>query len=112
MSGMGEVEISLGGAKHVLRCSLRAARTVSALSGGFSAAYQGLSGYNMATYVAIVAAGLDKRGNDAAAVEKQVYETGFEPLTAPLSKYLGLLMNGGREAQPIVDGEDTENPNG
>lgn len=106
---MGEVEITLGGVKHALRCSLRAARTVSALSGGFSAAYQGLSGYNMSTYVAIVAAGLDKRGNDAAMVEKQVYETGLETLTAPLSKYLGLLMNGGREAQPVDESEASPN---
>lgn len=112
MSGMGEVEITLAGVKQQLRCSLRAARTVSALSGGFSAAYQGLSGYNLSIYTAIVAAGLDKRGNDAAAVEKQVYETGLEGLAAPLSRYLGLLMNGGREAAPIVDGEDAENPNG
>lgn len=112
MSNMGEVEISLGGVKHVLRCSLRAARTVSALSGGFSAAYQGLSGYNLAVYVAIVAAGLDKRGNDAAQIERQVYETGLEALTAPLSKYLGLLMNGGRETTAPVDGDEDNSGNG
>lgn len=108
---MGEVEITLAGTKYTLRCSLRAARTVSALSGGFSAAFQGLSGFNMATYVAIVAAGLDKRGNDAADVEKQVYETGLEALTAPLSRYLGLLMNGGREAAASTD-EGDASPNG
>lgn len=110
MSSMGEVEITLAGVKHTLRCSLRAARTVSALSGGFSGAYQGLSGYNLSTYTAIVAAGLDKRGNDASKVEEQVYETGLEPLTAPLSRYLGLLMNGGREAATEAgDGADTGN---
>lgn len=109
MSGMGEVEITLAGTRQVLRCSLRAARTVSALAGGFSGAYQGLSGYSLAIYTAIVGAGLDKRGNDAALVEKQVYDTGLETLTAPLSRYLGLLMNGGREAVPATDDDNLGN---
>lgn len=99
MSNMGEVEITLAGKKLTLRCSLRAARTVSGMSGGFMEAYRRIAGYDMATYVALVAAGLDKRGEAAVGIEEQVYDTGLEALMAPLTKYVGLLMNGGREVR-------------
>jgi hypothetical protein len=106
MSDMGEVEITLGKEKHTLRCTLKAARTVSALSGGFAAAFRGLNDYSLATYTAIVAAGLDKRGTDAANVELLVYQTGLDSLTTPLARYVNLLMNGGREPGDVVEGAD------
>lgn len=101
----GEVEIVLSGTRQTLRCTVRAARTVSAISGGFVAAYQRLRDYDMATYVTIVAAGLDARGDAANKIEERVYETGLDSLTAPLTKYVGLLMNGGREPASTSEGD-------
>ena len=109
MANLVEVEIELSGKKCTLRCSLRAARTVSALSGGFTGAFEGLSRYNLATYGAIVAAGLDKRtGADLAEVEESVYATGLEALTAPLVRFVSLLMNGGREPKSEDDAAKNE----
>lgn len=95
---LGEVEITVNGHPEKLRCTLKAARTVSALSGGFSSAFEGLARFNFGTYTALIAAGLDKRGaTELNALEESVYDTGLESLTAPLTRYVSMLMNGGRE---------------
>ena len=105
MNNLGDVEITLKDKPHVLRCSLRAAQTVSALSGGFSGAFEGIARYNMSTYAAIVASGLNKRtGAELSEVEEMVYETGLESLTSPLSKYVARLMSGGRDPVKVEDG--------
>jgi hypothetical protein len=105
MSNLGEVEITLDEKRHVLQCSLRAARTISALSGGFVGAFEGISRFQMATYVQILAAGLDKRSSgEIEALEEAVYRNGLETLSAPLSKYLNRLMNGGRDPSSNAEG--------
>lgn len=98
----GEVEITLAGEPHVLRSTLRAAKEVSASAGGFIGAYQRLAAFDFGTYVAIVAAGLGKRASE---VEQMVYETGIAPLSEPLSRFVQLLANGGKE--PVAEGAQT-----
>lgn len=105
MSDLGEVEITLDGKPQNLRCTLRAARTVSAMAGGFTGAFEGIARYQFATYVAILAAGLDKRGaSDLEKLEEALYATGLESVATPLSLFVSRLMNGGRD--PRAAGED------
>lgn len=101
-ANQGEVEIVLDGETHVLRSTLRAAKEVSASAGGFIGAYQRLATFDFSTYVAIVAAGLGKKVSD---VEGKVYATGIAPLSAPLSRFVQLLANGGKEPKEIEEGE-------
>lgn len=88
----GEVSITLDGKAETLRSTLRAARIVSSL-GGFTGALKLLQEFNLEGYVAIVAAGLNKRTID---VEDAVYKTGLVELTGPLSDFVILLTQGGR----------------
>lgn len=98
MSENGEVEIELGGKRRTLRCSLRAARAVSGVAGGFGGAFEGLERMSLATSTAIVAAGLGlKTSAEIEAIENDVYEFGLEPLAKPLARFVSMLMNGGRE---------------
>lgn len=98
----GEVRITLVGKDLVLRSSLRAARTVSTSQDGFAGALQRISRYDFETFVSVVAAGLNQAPKD---VEEDVYETGLLDLIDPVSKYVGYLMRGGREAA-AAGGED------
>ena len=107
---LGEVEITLNGRACTLRCSLRAARAVSGMSGGFAGAFDGISRFNFSIYAAIVAAGLDKRtSSELSDIEEDVFKNGLESLVAPLTRYVTLLMHGGRE--PSADA-DTPSGNG
>ncbi|ABS68941.1 conserved hypothetical protein [Xanthobacter versatilis] len=101
----GEVEVTLDGKAFVLRSTLRAAKEVSASAGGFIGAYQRLAAFDFSTYVAIVAAGLGKRSSD---VEDAVYATGIAPLSAPLSRFVQLLANGGKEPEEPKGLDDEE----
>jgi hypothetical protein len=101
----GEIEIELGGGRYVLRSSLGAHKAVNMAFGGFVAALRELQNFNSDAYVAVVAAGLGKKSNSflepeaekKITIEEAVYEAGLEYLNKPLSKFVGLLLNGGRE---------------
>lgn len=90
---MSDVEITLKGKSETLRCTLKAAKTVNALAGGFQGALARLANMDQDAYFLIVAAGLGKRPVD---VEQAVYDTGLTMLTESLSAYVLLLANGGR----------------
>lgn len=89
----GDVDIQLGGEKVTLRCSLRAAKEVSATFGNYAEVFRKLGEFDHFAYVAIVAAGLGMSPKD---VEADVYHTGLRNLVNPLSTYITLLSNGGR----------------
>lgn len=89
----GDVDISLNGDKSTLRCTLRAAKEINASFGDYVTAQRRLATYDLAAYVAIVAAGLGKTSKE---VEAAVYNNGMVELTKPLSDYVNLLANGGR----------------
>lgn len=98
---MSEVDITLKGKPETLRCTLKAAKTVNALAGGFQGALARLANMDQDAYFLIVAAGLNKRPVD---VEQAVYESGLTTLTEPLSNFVLLLANGGR---PLAAAEET-----
>lgn len=102
---MSEVEISLKGRPEILRCTLKAAKSVNAVAGGFQGALARLAAMDQEAYFLIVAAGLGKRPSD---VEQAVYESGLPNLTEPLSSFVLLLANGGKplsSEEPEGEGE-------
>lgn len=98
---MSEVEIKLKGKSESLRCTLKAAKTVNALAGGFQGALARLANMDQDAYFQIVAAGLGKKPIE---VEQAVYETGLTNLAEPLTSFVLALANGGR---PFVPAEET-----
>lgn len=98
---MSEVEITIKGKSETLRCTLKAAKTVNALAGGFQGALARLAAMDQEAYFQIVAAGLGKKPMD---VEQSVYEAGLTTLTEPLTNFVIMLANGGK---PLVAAEET-----
>lgn len=99
---MSEVEVTIKGRPETLKCSLKAAKTVNAVAGGFQGALARLAAMDQEAYFLIVAAGLNKKPID---VEQAVYETGLPNLTEPLSAYVLLLANGGKPLSAESAGE-------
>ncbi len=101
---MSEVEVTIKGRPETLKCSLKAAKTVNAVAGGFQGALARLAAMDQEAYFLIVAAGLGKKPID---VEQAVYETGLPSLTEKLSEFVLLLANGGKplSAEPAGEGE-------
>jgi len=97
---MSEVEITLRGKSETIRCTLKAAKAVNALAGGFQGALARLANMDQEAYFQIVAAGLGKKPID---VEQAVYETGLTNLTEPLSNFVLMLANGGK---PFIAAEE------
>jgi hypothetical protein len=89
----GEVEIELNGRREVLRPTLRAAKEVNLL-GGIAGAITKLASGDLEAYITVVCAGLKKRRTD---IEDDVWATGMEPLAEPLSRFVSILGNGGKE---------------
>lgn len=98
---MSDVEITLRGKSETLRCTLKAAKAVNALAGGFQGALARLANMDQEAYFQIVAAGLGKKPMD---VEQAVYEAGLTTLTEPLTSFVIMLANGGK---PLVAAEET-----
>lgn len=101
----GEVEITLNGREEILRPTLRAAREINNGCGGYSGAFRKLTEFDLSAYVAIVAAGLGKKYGE---VEEAVHKAGILNLTEPLSRFVTILANGGKEPNSGSDGEPQE----
>lgn len=91
----GDTEITLNGQTVTLKCTPRALRELDGMAGSFNDILNGLVTYRFSTYCAVVAAGLGKRPS---LVEDDVFNTGLDGLVAPLTKFVGRLMRGGRNA--------------
>lgn len=97
-SAATEVAVVISGEERFLRPTLRAAIAVSRRFGGFLAAFQKIGGLDLEAATHIVAAGLDKRDPDEIKeIEKAVFEHGVALLVEPLSRFVEILSNGGRE---------------
>lgn len=96
-----DIELTLDGETVVLRPTLEAAITVDEQLGGFVEAFRQVGAFKLSAYVVIVAAGLGRRPNE---VKTQVYNTGLASLAVPVTHYVTLLSNGGR--QPEEAGKD------
>lgn len=91
---MTEVTFKLNGRDEILKPTLRAARIINSSAGGFTEAFKKIGEFNLETYVAIIAAGLNKRPSD---IEDAVYKTGLTNLAEPCSKFISILANGGKD---------------
>jgi hypothetical protein len=93
--------ITIGEQTLTLRCTLRAAKTVNAMStpAGFTTAFQRLAMMDFDAYATTIAAGTGKPLQE---VEKLLFDNGWPQLCAPLSRFVEMLANGGKSPK---DGE-------
>jgi len=104
MAKQGEVTINgLGGVEVVLKPTPFALRTVLTEMGGARSVYSALYNMEYSAIFGILKAGTRRNEselwdkNDTAALEKAIFEYGLSDLIEPCTKYLTLLINGGRE---------------
>ncbi len=90
---MADVKIDLNGKSIVLVPSLRAARSIDAL-GGVQEAVRQIGGMSLNAYVTIIAGATNSQLSD---IEEDVFRTGMARLAEPLSRFLSLIANGGKE---------------
>ncbi|MGY3615935.1 hypothetical protein [Bradyrhizobium sp. USDA 10063] len=107
--------LALGSKSIELNVSTVAAKTVSNIFGGLSAAHQRVTAIDLTSMAQIVSIGLGKSQMEISLaalagaakstneVEQQLYEAGVVDLAEPLRDYLNLLANGGRP--PKTDDE-------
>ena len=100
---MSEFEITLAGRSETLRCTLKAARRVNQI-GSFVDVARRLSSFDLDAYVAVVAAGLDRKPSE---VEEAVYSTGMVKLNEPVSSFVTALANGGKPIDEAAKDEGT-----
>jgi hypothetical protein len=99
-ANIGEVDSPLG----TLRCSLAAAKSVSAIGGGYNGVLHRLGMLDFDAYVAVAAAGLGKKPSD---IEAKVYNAALVDLTAPFVKYVTHLSNGGKPFAPAAETDES-----
>jgi hypothetical protein len=89
-----------------LSCTLRAAKTVNAVFGSYSAAGRRLAELDMSAFFEVAAAGLGKtKPEERDAVEAAVFTAGLQSLLMPFNDYLGLLANGGKPIKTPGSGD-------
>ncbi len=88
----GEVEIKLNGRDVVLRPTLETLLVVNAF-GGILPAYDRLQKMDFNAYVAIIAAGLDKKPAD---IQWDVFKSDWTDFVEPLCELISNLTRGGR----------------
>jgi hypothetical protein len=113
-----DVSVKLAGADYDLRVSLKAATAISRQFGGMNNAFSALGRADLDTYTFIIKAGLapeaqrELSDNDVD-VADAVWRAGMDNLAEPLSRYVSLLRNGGRDPEAIaVDDEESEKNDG
>ncbi len=94
---MTTVKITLGEKSVDLVPTLRAAKIVSEASEGFSGIFQKVQRFQMSAFTLVIAAGTDTKSDYLEALEESIYANGLEPLAAPVSRFISILMNGGRD---------------
>jgi hypothetical protein len=108
--GAGNVEIELDGEKVTLKPSLRVAQTISRNASGISGAMDAVNRFDFDMVVGVIALGLNISGREADALPAKVYETGMTNLVGPVSRFLAIVANGGREPSLTDGGEEGKNP--
>lgn len=109
-----DITILLDGEPFTLRSSLKAATSVSAAFGGFTAAYQALRDGRLDAYQFIIRAGATKdamRKMSTDDLNEAVWRTGINNLAEKAAKYVSLLQNGGRDLEEATL-DDDERPAG
>lgn len=103
MSKQGEVKLTLGGVDATLRPSPHALREVLTELGGARNVYVSLYNMEYGTIFALIKAGTKRSedekwtASDIKSLDAAIYEYGLSDLVEPCTRYLTLLINGGRE---------------
>ncbi len=99
------VTLTMGGKPFTLRTTLGAMRALGRLQGGFLPLFRSVSNVDPETMALVVVIGTDARGADVEGVAQAIYDHGLEDLIDPLTRFLTLCCNGGRDpatAKPKV----------
>lgn len=93
------VEITLDGQTKILQPTIAAALAISRPYGGLNKALAAVNAFDLDAHALVAAAGLGLDGKKAEKVAEWVYTAGVLHTLAPLSRYVMVLMNGGRGAE-------------
>lgn len=93
------VALTIDDKPYMLRPTLPAMRTIGRAFGGYAPILRALSDVNPDALVLVIVAGTGTpmAGPVAARLEDAIYAHGFEDLIAPLVRFVGICMAGGRE---------------
>lgn len=109
MSKLGEVEIEMEDEVLVLKPTPHALRTILTKCGGAQEAFRKIYLMDYQTIFdvleAATAASYEKKVN-AKVLEENIFKHGIINLVAPLTKYVNLLINGGKE--PVEEDDNSK----
>lgn len=98
------VKINLDGEEVVLLATVQAAMSISKIYKGIAPVTRALTEYDLDAFALVIRSGANLKDSHEVVMQK-AFDTGLVPLVAPLSEYIGLLLNGGRS---FADDEDTK----
>lgn len=102
----GEMSIPLDNGTAVLIANLLAAKGICRHFGGIQQALNKIAQGDIEAMITVVRLAMNVRaGADAIALEDRVFRTGVLRLTAPLTEYLLVLANGGKQIGTEPPGE-------
>ena len=103
MAKQGEVNLRMGGVDVTLRPTPHALRTVLTELGGARQVYSALYNIEYAAIFGLIKAGQRRSDDevwsaaDTKALDAAIFAYGISDLVEPCTRYLTLLLNGGRE---------------
>lgn len=106
--GAGNVTITLDGEDYTLKPSLRAAQTLSRQAGGLIAALEAVGRLDLDAMVSVIALGIGAEGAEAKALAEKVWRTGVADVSAPVTRFISIIANGGRPPEATGGEEDAD----
>ena len=100
------IYVELGGEKRELKPTLNAATRLARLPGGLVGVMNSLRNYELDIYVAVLAHGVGFTQQGQKGLEQKVFDAGMSNLIGPCSRYIMLLINGGRDPRAEEQKED------
>ena len=112
MSKTGEVHLKFSKVEAVLVPTPHALRTVLTELGGALNVYHALSRMEYQAVFALIKAGTKQADtrwtkSDDEALDAEIFDYGLSELVKPCTRYLTLLINGGREPEEVEDDADS-----
>lgn len=109
--GAGDVQFVLDGETVTLRPTLRAAQALSKQSGGLMSAVQAVGRLDIEVITSVIAMGLNiTTPREVSGLAERVWSTGVVDLVEPVTRFLGILANGGRPVEASAGGEEDTGP--
>ncbi len=114
---MGDLNITLDGDDVPLRCTPMAMKELCARHGSLIATQQKVSMFDFGAMVDVVEAGIGSKQLkhleiNRTKLETAVYEAGLATISAPITRFILMLANGGKEPVADDDGTDDEGTSG